>query len=338
MGSIDQLIVQIHPSGDTDDEEVVELTRRLRSDLQDLDIESIDSVPSTAPVEGVKGAETLVGWLAVCPGMEGLRSVIAAVLNWATRTGHSVEVTYNGETLKVSAATSAQQDRIINDVRPRVRATGVAELAELLTIPDPDLARAVRETLQNIAESDIPSVAEVARAALEASLARDVSQEQNIPIEPDVQPPDNLRAISKIFMPRDQGGALAAPPIRSRESMDFLLMIFLKAPLLIMGCLIFLLGFLSVGTAIGQRSDVPHLGPGNWIAFTISLLIVVFVFLTWFGIVVDDADAPEWIEITAVGMFYLGTIGATVFGWLIGSHIGLAHLGFIIRDWLAWRF
>jgi hypothetical protein len=44
--------------------------------------------------------------------------------------------------------------------------------------------------------------------------------------------------------------------------------------------------------------------------------------------------ASDW----AIGIVIFGGIGMIIFGWLIGSHIGLGHLGIDARDWLAWRF
>jgi hypothetical protein len=38
---------------------------------------------------------------------------------WATRTRHDVEMTWDGDTLKVSGATSVQKERIINDFLAR---------------------------------------------------------------------------------------------------------------------------------------------------------------------------------------------------------------------------
>ena len=119
MGSVERLIVQVKPSGDRDDEEITELARLLRAYLLDLDVDSVGSVADAAQAEGAKGAGALAGWLAVLPGIAGLRSVVAAVVSWVGRTGHNVEITCGGETLKVSAATSAQQERIINDFLAR---------------------------------------------------------------------------------------------------------------------------------------------------------------------------------------------------------------------------
>jgi SOS regulatory protein LexA len=50
--------------------------------------------------------------------------------------------------------------------RPRVRASGVAELADILRMADPALALAAGQALKKIADNDVPEVAEAARTAL----------------------------------------------------------------------------------------------------------------------------------------------------------------------------
>ena len=115
MEQIDALVLRVQWASDDDDDELAELTQRLRTQLLELDVESVDPVADTSQQEGAKGLETLIGWLAVRLGEEGLRTVIAAVIGWVTRTGHSVEVSYNGDVLKVTGVTSAQQERVIND-------------------------------------------------------------------------------------------------------------------------------------------------------------------------------------------------------------------------------
>lgn len=119
MERVGDLVLQVEPAPDGDDGEVAELTQRLRAQLLELDVDSVDPIADTSEVAGAKGLETLVGWLAVRLGKEGLRTAVAAVVNWATRTGHNVEVSYDGDVLKVSGVTSAQQERIINDFLDR---------------------------------------------------------------------------------------------------------------------------------------------------------------------------------------------------------------------------
>ena len=119
MGAVDQIFLQVQPNGNDDEEEIDTVTRRLRIDLLDLDVDSVDPIAGLVQASGAKGIEPLVGGLAVRLGIEGVRTVIAAVAGWATRTGRTIEVTYDGETLKVSAATAAQQERIITDFLAR---------------------------------------------------------------------------------------------------------------------------------------------------------------------------------------------------------------------------
>jgi hypothetical protein len=113
------LILQVEPAPDSDVEEVAELTQRLRDELLGLDVESVDPIDGPAQPTGAKGLETLVGWLTVRLGKEALRTAVGAVVSWATRTGHNVEVSYHGDVLKVTGVTSAQQERIINDFLAR---------------------------------------------------------------------------------------------------------------------------------------------------------------------------------------------------------------------------
>jgi len=115
MQRADAVVVRVQPTSDIDDEELAELTQRLRAKLLDLDVDSVEPVADTSAPAGAKGVEVIIGWLAVRLGKEGLRTVIAAVVDWATHTGNGIEITYGGDTLKVSRATSAQQERIIND-------------------------------------------------------------------------------------------------------------------------------------------------------------------------------------------------------------------------------
>lgn len=57
----------------------------------------------------------MFGWLVTQFGtLDGLRAVMAIVGNWASRTGRSVEVSLDGDTLRVGYATTAQQRELID--------------------------------------------------------------------------------------------------------------------------------------------------------------------------------------------------------------------------------
>jgi hypothetical protein len=115
MDEVAALVLKIESAADEDDEELAEQAGRLRAQLLSLDVDSVDRVADDQQVEGAKGLEALIGSLAVRLGVEGLRTVVSSVVAWASRTGHNVEISYGGDTLKVSGVTSAQQERIIDD-------------------------------------------------------------------------------------------------------------------------------------------------------------------------------------------------------------------------------
>jgi hypothetical protein len=119
-GTTGDVVLKVQPASDGDDAELAELTQRLRSRLLGLDVDAVDPIADTSPpAEGAKGLEALAGWLAVRLGKEALRQVIGQVVEWATRTNHTVEISYQGDTLKVTGVTSDQQERLINDFLDR---------------------------------------------------------------------------------------------------------------------------------------------------------------------------------------------------------------------------
>ena len=113
---MDGLIVQVLPVADSDAEELADLAAGLQAELLGVDAASVAPLPAGAALEGAKGLDgTLVGWLLVQFGTpDGLRTVVAAVRGWASRTGRTVEVSIGGDVLKVIAATSQQQEKIID--------------------------------------------------------------------------------------------------------------------------------------------------------------------------------------------------------------------------------
>ncbi|MGW4890821.1 hypothetical protein ACWEQL_00915 [Kitasatospora sp. NPDC004240] len=111
------LLVQVRPDSDLDPEEHAELTDRLRTELlDDLDLAAVDPVDDPTAPDDAKGLATLAGWLIVQFGTyETLRGVVNAIRHWVGRTDHVVELTYGGDVLKITAVTSAQQERLIDE-------------------------------------------------------------------------------------------------------------------------------------------------------------------------------------------------------------------------------
>ncbi len=116
---MDGLIVQVLPVADSDAEELADLAGGLHAELLGVDGAWVASLPVEAAPERAKGIDgTLVGWLLVQFGTpDGLRAVVgvvATVRGWASRTGRTVEVSIGGDVLRVTAATSQQQEKIID--------------------------------------------------------------------------------------------------------------------------------------------------------------------------------------------------------------------------------
>jgi hypothetical protein len=115
MADADMLIVQVLPAADSDAKELAELAAGLRAELLDLDEVSVTPSAAEAPPAGAKGLGTLAGWLVTQFGtLDGLRAAVAAVRGWAGRTGRTVEVSIDGDVLKLTGATSQQQEKIVD--------------------------------------------------------------------------------------------------------------------------------------------------------------------------------------------------------------------------------
>lgn len=108
------LVLQVCPAPEDDAGELNELTGRLRAELLDLDVQGVDRLSGAGVPPGAKGVADVAGWLAVQLGPEALRAVLAKMADWVTRNDRVVEVSYGGDTLKLSRATHEQQEKIID--------------------------------------------------------------------------------------------------------------------------------------------------------------------------------------------------------------------------------
>jgi hypothetical protein len=112
---MDQLILQVLPGEDSDAEELADLGDRLREELLEYDVSSVGPVPAEDVPPGAKGIGEVAGWpVANFATLDGLRAVIDGVRAWSARTHRTVEVTMDGDTLKLEAATAQQQQEIID--------------------------------------------------------------------------------------------------------------------------------------------------------------------------------------------------------------------------------
>ncbi len=127
MRDIERVKVQILADADDDDEELALLTRRLRSALLDLDVAGVDPETREAPGSAKGGLAVVLGWLWVNIGGEALKAVLDRIGDWAASNGRAVEVTVNGNTLKLSRVSREQQHELIGAWLAHLPAEGPAE-------------------------------------------------------------------------------------------------------------------------------------------------------------------------------------------------------------------
>jgi hypothetical protein len=110
-----RLYLRVVPGHDSDSAELAGLADELQAELLGLDIPSVEPLAADEVPASAKGAAPVFGWLVAQFGtLAGLKAVVAAVTSWAGLAGHSVEISLDGETLKVSRATADQQRELID--------------------------------------------------------------------------------------------------------------------------------------------------------------------------------------------------------------------------------
>ena len=102
-----------------DPERVETLTRHLRHELNQLDVESVSTLTTGQAPEGTRAFDVAaVGALLVALGDSGqaLGKIVATIRNWLTRTPgpvRTVRLELAGDVLELSQASAAEQDRLV---------------------------------------------------------------------------------------------------------------------------------------------------------------------------------------------------------------------------------
>lgn len=113
MGWVVELRLVAVADADEDAVEAAVWAARLTAELEDLDHASLVEVTEQAP-DGAKGDGATVGaLLARLTHLDALKALVEAARSWATRTGRTVEVSVDGDVLKLTGASREQQDRIV---------------------------------------------------------------------------------------------------------------------------------------------------------------------------------------------------------------------------------
>lgn len=118
--SKDVLMLQVLAARGEDAEELDDLTAMLREELLELDVAAVEPIPQDPPPIGTKGVvAALSGWLAVHLGPAALKAVLNALTEWAGRNRRTIEISLNGNTLKLTGVSADAQSRIIEEYLAR---------------------------------------------------------------------------------------------------------------------------------------------------------------------------------------------------------------------------
>jgi hypothetical protein len=109
--------LEVGAQAGSDDEELAELTARLRRELLQLDVEGVERPPSGLPPSGAKGVDavalgTLVVTLARSPG--ALAAFAKTVQGWLTsRQSRTVKLELDGDSIELDGVSSRDQERLV---------------------------------------------------------------------------------------------------------------------------------------------------------------------------------------------------------------------------------
>lgn len=110
------LRIELGTDADLDDEQCDRMTRQLRAELSELDLEFVTPAPAGAP-PGAKGDPVTIGAIVVAIGAAGgaLPELIATLRSWLERRSgrNRISVTIDGDTLELESATAAQREELV---------------------------------------------------------------------------------------------------------------------------------------------------------------------------------------------------------------------------------
>jgi hypothetical protein len=114
MAEATRAIVRILVDSDEPPTRIAQLTARLRAELLDLDVLDLAPVTEDTP-DGAKGVGAVLGWLSVTLGGELLKTLADRVADWAAGFGRTVEISVDGDTLKLGRVTREEQRELTRE-------------------------------------------------------------------------------------------------------------------------------------------------------------------------------------------------------------------------------
>jgi hypothetical protein len=118
VGEPDAVLVIQVGADQADEEEIAELSSQLSAELLQLDVTSVEQATAGPAPEGSKGLELVaVGTLLVrlLTSSPVLSSITGTLKSWLSRRpGRSIELTLDGDTVKVTDISAEDQRRLID--------------------------------------------------------------------------------------------------------------------------------------------------------------------------------------------------------------------------------
>jgi len=112
-----KLLVEVDAGPGKDAEEVARLTGRLRVELLEFDVHAVQPATAGEAPADSKAVDLLAvsGLVVRFLGQELLKSIVDGARSWLARQHcRSITLTLDGDSLELTGATSAEQDRLIS--------------------------------------------------------------------------------------------------------------------------------------------------------------------------------------------------------------------------------
>jgi hypothetical protein len=113
--STQAILVHVLPEASNERPVLKELTESLTAEIAEHDVESVRPVEAADVPVDAKGLSILAGWIAVQVSLGNLARLVQSLADWASRNNRDVEISYGKDVIRVTRATSAQQEKLINE-------------------------------------------------------------------------------------------------------------------------------------------------------------------------------------------------------------------------------
>jgi hypothetical protein len=112
------VLVTLTPDTELDDEATERLSRQLRRELAELDVDSMKAAPGEAAPDGAKGDPVTLAAIILAMSASGgvFASVIETLRDWLGRQSkkHRIAVTIAGDTIELEQATEQQKNALLD--------------------------------------------------------------------------------------------------------------------------------------------------------------------------------------------------------------------------------